>query len=101
MANARINQQNSRNYWQGVNADVDGMLGGFAFISDKDLQGSKSFLVSLNVLDMNREKKLNRAVDCGAGYVYEIKLFKEKSTRDFFLPRLWRMDFKRQNNVQA
>ena len=34
-------------YWSNIPPTVDGMLGGFGFISDVDIQGSENFLKSL------------------------------------------------------
>lgn len=65
MTDSKICQKNSREYWQGINADMEGMLGGFAHISDIDLKGSKRFLDSMNVGE--NHNMLTRAVDCGAG----------------------------------
>ncbi|RKF81600.1 Alpha N-terminal protein methyltransferase 1 [Golovinomyces cichoracearum] len=65
MTDSKICQKNSREYWQGINADIEGMLGGFAHISDIDLKGSKRFLDSMNVGE--NHNMLTRAVDCGAG----------------------------------
>jgi protein N-terminal methyltransferase len=53
-------------YWQAIDADVNGMLGGFPYISKVDLQGSKNFLAKLGI-GGKTEKKVERAVDCGAG----------------------------------
>jgi len=66
MADAQINHQDSRDYWQGIDADVNGMLGGFPYISKVDLQGSKNFLAKLGIGGKS-EMKVDRAVDCGAG----------------------------------
>ncbi|KUJ20177.1 uncharacterized protein LY89DRAFT_612328 [Mollisia scopiformis] len=66
MADANINHQDARDYWQGIDADVNGMLGGFPYISKVDLQGSKNFLAKLGVGGQGAEK-LERVVDCGAG----------------------------------
>ncbi|KHJ31891.1 putative duf858 domain protein [Erysiphe necator] len=65
MADGRINQQVARKYWQGIKADNGGMLGGYGYISNIDIRGSRSFIQKLNITD-NRAK-LSRAVDCGAG----------------------------------
>ncbi|KAJ8983419.1 hypothetical protein NQ317_005884 [Molorchus minor] len=35
------------NYWSEIPATVDGMLGGFGFISQTDIKGSKMFLKQL------------------------------------------------------
>lgn len=45
----RVNQQDGVRYWEGVEADVDGMLGGYAFISDADILGSQAFLTKLGI----------------------------------------------------
>lgn len=45
----RVNQQDGVKYWEGVEADVDGMLGGYAFISDADILGSQAFLAKLGI----------------------------------------------------
>jgi len=66
MADAQINHQDAREYWQRIDADVNGMLGGFPYISKVDLQGSKNFLAKLGLGGKNA-KKVERAVDCGAG----------------------------------
>lgn len=34
-------------YWENIPATVDGMLGGFGFISDTDIDGSDEFLKAL------------------------------------------------------
>lgn len=68
MADANINHQDARDYWQGIDADVNGMLGGFPYISKVDLQGSKNFLAKLGIGGKGAVK-LERVVDCGAGYV--------------------------------
>ncbi|CZT46225.1 probable putative methyltransferase [Rhynchosporium secalis] len=66
MADALISHEDTINYWQSIDADVNGMLGGFPLISRIDLQGSKNFLAKLGVGGKSG-RKLNRAVDCGAG----------------------------------
>ncbi|RKF63833.1 Alpha N-terminal protein methyltransferase 1 [Erysiphe neolycopersici] len=65
MADARINQHDARRYWQGIDADNGGMLGGYGYISGIDLRGSRNFVQRLD-LSFNGAK-LSRAVDCGAG----------------------------------
>lgn len=66
MADSQINHKEARDYWQSVNADVDGMLGGYPHISRVDLQGSKNFLAKLGIGGKSG-RKVDRAVDCGAG----------------------------------
>lgn len=52
-------------YWSTVPATVDGMLGGFGFISNTDIQGSKIFLKQL--FKMRNPPGNEHALDCGAG----------------------------------
>lgn len=68
MADAHIDHGNARSYWQSIDANVNGMLGGFPYISKVDLQGSKNFLAKLGVGGKSGIK-VGRAVDCGAGCV--------------------------------
>lgn len=80
-----INHAEAISYWQGIDADVNGMLGGFPYISRVDLQGSRNFLAKIGVIERrgavraglrsevsNAEDaaKVHRVVDCGAGYVF-------------------------------
>lgn len=37
----------SEKYWDHIPPTVDGMLGGFGFLSEKDIDGSSHFLFSL------------------------------------------------------
>ena len=55
----------AKNYWSTVDANVDGMLGGFSEISVKELQSSRSFLEEIYKSRPCPEKK--QALDCGAG----------------------------------
>ena len=36
--------EKSEQYWKSIPATIDGMLGGFGFISNTDISGSKAFL---------------------------------------------------------
>jgi len=67
MADLQINHQEAIQYWENVDADVNGMLGGYPNVSKVDLQGSKSFLAKLGIGRKNGLKRVERAVDCGAG----------------------------------
>jgi protein N-terminal methyltransferase len=77
---SRINHKVGKAYWSTADADVNGMLGGFPYVSRVDLQGSKNFLAKLGIGGAERRSslrgqggngevagKLKRAVDCGAG----------------------------------
>ena len=58
-------------YWEKTDATVDGVLGGFGYISQEDLKGSRQFLEQINV-------NTCRAIDCGAGI--------GRCAKDLFLP---------------
>jgi hypothetical protein len=66
----------ARVYWENVNADVDGMLGGipamegFHSVSRVDLQGSRTFLARLGIGMKKGRKPVVSALDGGAGYVH-------------------------------
>jgi len=51
------------NYWMGVDASVDGVLGGFGHISATDIKGSKDFLFNLNRINFTD----GNAAECGGG----------------------------------
>ncbi|KAL2494015.1 methyltransferase [Forsythia ovata] len=56
-------------YWQGVEATVDGVLGGYGHVNEPDIKGSEEFLNSLlaeRFLDAGRGGHLV-ALDCGSG----------------------------------
>ncbi|KAK0648694.1 alpha-N-methyltransferase NTM1 [Cercophora newfieldiana] len=63
----------AREYWEGVDADVDGMLGGipsmvgFSHVSKVDLQGSRSFLAKLGIGKKNGRHVAANALEGGAG----------------------------------
>lgn len=57
--------RNAEVYWSKVPATIDGVLGGFGYISDTDIEGSKGFLQKILNLDHPPADKL--ALDCGAG----------------------------------
>jgi hypothetical protein len=67
MANA------AKEYWEGVNADINGMLGGipsmigFSHVSKVDLQGSRSFLAKLGIGKKNGRRTVAHALEGGAG----------------------------------
>ena len=73
--------QDALSYWSKIPPTVDGMLGGFAYITKTDVRGSTSFLKDL----MNNEKLgRSRALDCGAGI--------GRVTRNLLLPLFDRVD---------
>ena len=52
-------------YWQNVEANIDGMLGGFSSINTIDSDESRGLLKKL--LKQNDASKPRRVLDCGAG----------------------------------
>lgn len=60
-----INYKKASEYWAEIPATLDGVLGGFGFISDVDIEGSSLFLKSILSIDKAPETKI--ALDCGAG----------------------------------
>lgn len=56
-------------YWSSTEPTVSGVLGGFPQVSRIDLQGSSNFLAKLRRYSKHfpSGRKLQRAVDCGAG----------------------------------
>lgn len=56
--------QDALSYWSKIPPTVDGMLGGFSYITKTDVKGSSAFIKDL----MNSERTgRSRALDCGAG----------------------------------
>ncbi|PZC78802.1 hypothetical protein B5X24_HaOG217128 [Helicoverpa armigera] len=63
--NGAINYEKSLQYWADIPPTVDGVLGGFGFISEADIEGSELFLKSLLSSEASPSTKM--ALDCGAG----------------------------------
>ena len=72
-----INYNKSLQYWADIPPTVDGVLGGFGFISNADIEGSELFLESL--LSSDSPPSTNTALDCGAGI--------GRITKQLLLPR--------------
>jgi len=53
-------------YWKGVPATINGMLGGYERVSKVDIRGSTAFLKTF-IQGNNARTKTTRALDCGAG----------------------------------
>ncbi|PNP42506.1 hypothetical protein TGAMA5MH_05247 [Trichoderma gamsii] len=68
-----ISKEDGLNYWEGVSADIDGMLGGipsvkgFSGILRSDLQGSRTFLARLGIGAKQGRQKLATVLEGGAG----------------------------------
>jgi len=54
-------------YWDGVDATVDGVLGGYGKVTDVDIKESCAFLLALQDRNLLSLSEPTRAVDCGAG----------------------------------
>lgn len=70
-----ISKDDGLQYWESVDADDNGMLGGiplvegFSTISKVDLQGSRSFLAKLGIGSKNGRRGVAYALEGGAGCV--------------------------------
>ncbi|KUI64502.1 Alpha N-terminal protein methyltransferase 1 [Cytospora mali] len=64
---SKINGEDGRSYWQNIDADVNGMLGGFPYVSKVDLQGSRNFLAKLGIGSKEGLRKISAALEGGAG----------------------------------
>lgn len=50
-----------------VDADVNGMLGGFPYVSKVDLQSSRNFLAKFGIGTKEGQRIVNAALEGGAG----------------------------------
>lgn len=74
-------------YWDRIPPTVDGMLGGFGFISQTDIKGSVHFLKSL--LELKIPPTRAYALDCGAGI--------GRITKNLLMKHFKRIDLVEQN----
>ncbi|XP_073006066.1 alpha N-terminal protein methyltransferase 1 isoform X1 [Typha latifolia] len=54
-------------YWQGVDASMDGVLGGYGCVNEADVKGSEAFLKTLFLERFGNAKRHLVALDCGSG----------------------------------
>ncbi|KAG9439550.1 hypothetical protein H6P81_019715 [Aristolochia fimbriata] len=54
-------------YWEGIEASVDGVLGGYGHVNDVDVQGSEAFLKPLLCERLGSQNRNLVALDCGSG----------------------------------
>ncbi|ETS73123.1 hypothetical protein PFICI_15068 [Pestalotiopsis fici W106-1] len=75
-------------YWNNVECNVDGMLGGFSVVSRIDLQSSRNFLAKLGIGAKPGLRVVDRALEGGAGIgrVTEGLLLKVAKTVDIIEP---------------
>ncbi|KAK1770942.1 alpha N-terminal protein methyltransferase 1 [Phialemonium atrogriseum] len=64
---ALVSNDEGRKYWEGIDANVNGMLGGFPYISKVDLQGSRNFLAKLGIGTKHGQRIVDNAIEGGAG----------------------------------
>lgn len=62
-----ISKEDGLTYWESIDADVNGMLGGFASITKVDIQGSRTFLAKLGIGTKNDRRALTSVLEGGAG----------------------------------
>jgi protein N-terminal methyltransferase len=62
-----ISRDAGRKYWEGVTADVNGMLGGFPQVSRVDLRGSRNFLAKFGIGSKPGQRMVASALEGGAG----------------------------------
>ncbi|XP_015366826.1 PREDICTED: N-terminal Xaa-Pro-Lys N-methyltransferase 1 [Diuraphis noxia] len=60
-----LDYEKSKNYWSNIPASVNGMLGGFSSLTNKDIKDSELFLKKL--FQMKDGPSNGRVLDCGAG----------------------------------
>ncbi|KAL5977057.1 hypothetical protein ACLOJK_021397 [Asimina triloba] len=54
-------------YWQGVEASVDGVLGGYGHVNEADVKNSEAFLKGLLIERLGVDSPHLVALDCGSG----------------------------------
>jgi protein N-terminal methyltransferase len=62
-----ISKDDGRRYWEGIDATVNGMLGGIPSVSRVDLQGSRNFLAKLGIGVKPGQRVVANALEGGAG----------------------------------
>ncbi|KAK3359635.1 alpha-N-methyltransferase NTM1 [Lasiosphaeria hispida] len=62
-----VSKADGLKYWESINADIDGMLGGFGHITKIDLQGSRNFLAKLGIGQKKGLRIAKNALEGGAG----------------------------------
>ncbi|KAM0425320.1 hypothetical protein ACHAPT_009376 [Fusarium lateritium] len=62
-----ISIEDGKKYWEGIEANVNGMLGGIPSVTRIDLQGSRTLLARLGIGIKTGRKMVPRALEGGAG----------------------------------
>lgn len=86
-------------YWQGVDASVDGVLGGYGNVNDADVKGSEAFLQPLLAERFGGGNPHIVALDCGSGIgrVTKNLLIRHFNEVDLVEPVLHFLDTARRN----
>lgn len=69
-SNDGVNYEDSLSYWEGIPPTVDGMLGGFGFISSVDIQGSEQFLKTMFQVRLQVIKQVTRLMRYSSHCIY-------------------------------
>lgn len=64
---ALISRDDGRKYWEGVDATVNGMLGGHPHVSRVELRGSRNFLAKIGIGSKPGQRVAINALEGGAG----------------------------------
>jgi protein N-terminal methyltransferase len=64
---SRISKEDGLKYWHGIDATVNGMMGGLPHLTRVDLRGSRNFLAKLGVGSKEGQRVAPRALEGGAG----------------------------------
>ncbi|KAJ6423017.1 hypothetical protein OIU84_024030 [Salix udensis] len=91
-------------YWEGVEASVDGVLGGYGHVNDADVKGSEGFLQTL-LAELFVDGGIDRhfvALDCGSGIgrITKNLLIRYFNEVDLLEPVSHFLDAARENLVQ-
>lgn len=62
-----ISREDGLKYWEGIDASVNGMLGGFPHITRVDIRGSRNFLAKLGIGSKAGQRVAASALEGGAG----------------------------------
>ena len=64
---ASISRDDGRRYWEGIDSDVNGMLGGLPQVHRTDIIGSRAFLAKLGIGLKAGLKTVGGVLEGGAG----------------------------------
>ena len=64
---SRISRADGLKYWEGIDATVDGMLGGLPHVTRVDIRGSRNFLAKLGIGSKPGQRVAASALEGGAG----------------------------------